>query len=91
MDIEVDKAGIEEGGDVVQRGVEGERCLDRARDRSVGSIEGPGNGRSILSDGSSMKMGLGHLLDVIGKKVARGKALVHESNGGKTIDQLLWW
>jgi hypothetical protein len=43
VDVEVDQASGKEGRDVVDRGVEGEGSLDGARNRAVGSVEGPGN------------------------------------------------
>ena len=80
MNVEVDKTSSEEGGDVLQRGVEGELSLERACDRSIGCIEGPGDDRSILAHCTSMEVSLGELSDAFHIEEARCIALVEESD-----------
>ena len=77
VDVEVDLASSEEGRDVVQRGVKGERGLKGARHRSVRGIEGPSDNRSVLTRGdcggcSNMEVSHSHLFDVGGIKYASG-------------------
>ena len=83
MHIEVDEAISKEGGDIVQRGVEGERHLDGSRDRSIGRIEGPGDCRSIDTHCTGVKVGHSHAIDVSGIEIARCICGVDQRDGDK--------
>ena len=71
VDIEEDEASSEEGRDVVERGVEGERGLDRARDgASKGRVVGPGDRRPSLTHCTRMKVCCSHAIDIGSIKIA---------------------
>lgn len=70
MNIEVDKASSEEGGDIVNRRVEAECGLDGAAYCAVGRIECPRHNGAIFANSTRMELSLSEAFDVADIEIA---------------------